>query len=324
MEIPLIVTENSSYEMAREFYPQVELQYLPLAELTLDYLAHHFDLIYQCGKFWALELIPLFELLYQKKMRIVFCPHGNSDKGHSLDLSQVTLGHDIALVYGEQMVDQLKETGGEHSSRYFVKTGNLRLNFYQEHKVYLDHLADTKVFCHFDRAKPVILYAPTWNTEESPTSFFQCTSALIDSLTPRYQLLVKPHPLLEENHPAHYYRLLGLYENRKEVFFLNDFPAIYPLLEKIDIYIGDYSSIGYDFLHYDRPLYFLNPDKKQKTLLQQCGTMVENIEELSAVLEKNQKELSKIRKETYKYAFGSNSRPEQVKARIEKRLYLEK
>ncbi len=306
MDIPLIVTELSTYEMAQEFYPQFQLIYRPLSELTLDYLASHFDLIYQCGKFWALELLPLFQFFYQKKMRLVFCPHGNSDK--EAIVAQIPLGYDCALAYGDQMHRRLKKTGARH----LIKTGNLRLAFYQKNKAHLDHLAETKVFSHFDGTKPIALYAPTWDTEKSPTSFFDSTALLVEKLMPRFHLLIKPHPLLEENRPAHFHRLISHYENKKGVFVLKDFPAIYPLLERTDIYIGDYSSIGYDFLYYDRPLYFL-PSKEQ-TALRRCGASIEKIEQRDR--------FSKARKKTYKEAFGEGFNLKSVKKEIEKRLYL--
>jgi hypothetical protein len=321
MGIPLIVTEPETYEIAKKFYPQIEVIYIPIGDLSLDYLATHFDVIYQCGKFWALELLPLFQLLYQKRMRLVFVPHGNSDKGHSLDLSQFPLGHDIALIYGNQMEDQLKKTGEANQTQYFVKTGNLRLCFYHKYKDHFDRFANQLVFSHFNHSKPVILYAPTWDTKESPTSFFECTSHLIEQLKENYHLIIKPHPLLEENHPAHFHYLISKYENKTNVLFLKDFPAIYPLLEKTSIYIGDYSSIGYDFLSYDRPLYFLNT--KGETLLQKCGVLIEKIEGIKKILKKKD-QLSNLRQETYRYAFGEKPNLESVKENIERRLHSQK
>jgi hypothetical protein len=97
---------------------------------------------------------------------------------------------------------------------------------------------------------------------------------------------------------------LGKYDNRRGVYFLNEFPAIYPLLEKVSAYIGDHSSIGYDFLYYDRPLYFL--EKKEKAPLQECGRAVEDIKELEGWLKEDGKEFSEKRRELYCYAFGGS------------------
>lgn len=323
MGIPLIIPDFATSELCKEFYPKIDSFYIPYDELTLDYLAENFDVIYECGKFWTVELLPLFEQFYKKKMRLVFCPHGNSDKGHSLNLSEIPLIQDISLVYGSQMKDQLKKTGALKHTRHLVETGNLRYLFYQKHKAHFDQLAEQKVFSHFNSSLPLILYAPTWNTRESPTSFFSSVAALIEELTPSYRLLIKLHPLLEENEPALYHRLIGKYEGLENLLFLTDFPPIYPLLEKTDLYIGDYSSIGYDFLLYDRPLYFIT--HKEKTLLQQCGMTIEKPENIRKILdetvEKNRSALSEKRKKLYRYAFGENRDGEKVKMEIEKRLY---
>lgn len=324
MDVPLIVTEPQNRAIAEEYYPQIKTTYIPFEELTLEYLASHLDVIYECGKFWTVELLPQIELLYQKKIRMVFCPHGNSDKGHSSNLLQASAPQDISLVYGKQMKERLKNT----SAGSLVETGNLRLSFYQKHKDHFDRLAEKKVFSQFHGERPLVLYAPTWDTEESPSSFFSSVSSLIEDLSPDYRLLIKLHPLLEENQPALFYHLLGKYEDRKNLLFLKEFPPVYPLLEHSSIYIGDYSSIGYDFLYYDKPLYFLNPAKKDKTLLQHCGIAIEKTENVKKIiestLEMNQKQFCKIRKKTYRHAFGSNVALEKVKENIEKRLYLDK
>ena len=54
LEIPLIVTQEMHFELTRRFYPMVEVRYIPLENLTLDFIAHHFSAIMTCGKFWAL------------------------------------------------------------------------------------------------------------------------------------------------------------------------------------------------------------------------------------------------------------------------------
>ena len=97
LNIPLIVTEEKTFRLAQQFYPDLNVTLYDLNDLTMEFLAKNYDLIFQTGKFWAAELGPFMELLFQKKMRFVFCPHGNSDKGHSL---QNHVEQDIFLVMG--------------------------------------------------------------------------------------------------------------------------------------------------------------------------------------------------------------------------------
>jgi hypothetical protein len=122
LDIPLIVTSEEAFAAAKRFYPLAKVQLRELSELTLDHLALSYDALFYCGKFWASELLPAIELLYKKKMRLVFCPHGNSDKEKKM------VQQDIALVYGEQMASLYKSQEG------LVRTGNYRYQFYRKNR----------------------------------------------------------------------------------------------------------------------------------------------------------------------------------------------
>lgn len=263
-EIPLIVTNENHFELGKKFYPMVDIRYVPFSELTLEAIAY-FDTIVTCGKFWAMELKPMLKLLYQKELRFVFVPHGFSDKEELLNMP---VDQDIHLTYKE--------------------LGNLRYEFYHQHKAHFDQLAAE----FFDTEKKSILYAPTWETTATSTSFFESTGSIIDALATKYNLLIKLHPLLEDNDPARFHRIIGKYESKAR--FILNFPAVYPLLEKSAIYLGDFSSVGYDFLTYNRPMFFL----KQGGRLCECG------EPFKGSIESVQEHLSPIREKTYSATFG--------------------
>ncbi len=282
LEIPLIVTDPDHFELGKSFYPMVELRYLPLGQLSLDYIAQHFETIVTCGKFWALELKPLIKLLYNKDIRLIFAPHGYSDKE---ELLNDPVCQDIELVYSSQNSEK-------------ISLGNLRLWFYKQHKKHFDLLAAPL----FSLKKKTVLYAPTWETKATPTSFFEKMDEIVESFADEYHVLVKLHPLLEENNPAQFYRILGKYESR--VTFIQNFPAIYPLLEKTNIYLGDYSSVGYDFLAYNRPMYFL----KEGGQLQSCGAL------LNRSIEDKQETLKAVRERLYLETFGQEPDFKKLKA----------
>ena len=272
LKIPLIVTEEETFQLGKRFYPDLDIHLKGLDELSIEYLAQNFDVIFETGKFWAVELGPFFELLFRKKMRFVFCPHGNSDKGHSL---QNHVDQDISLVYGDHLYDHLKKTGAVKKIRHILKTGNYRYPYYLRHRLFYDTLTDKIVFQRFQNSKPSILYAPTWHDEENPTSFFSATDALIEQLSSSFNLIIKLHPFLADRHPADVYRILSRYENHPSTLFLTHFPPIYPLLSRCALYLGDYSSIGYDFLKLNKPLYFLNPKKTlDPSPLHTCGLQI--------------------------------------------------
>jgi hypothetical protein len=325
IEIPLIVTEEKTYKFAKKYYPDIDVSLKDFSELSLDYLAHHFDVIFETGKFWAAELGPFFELMFRKKMRFVFCPHGNSDKGHSL---KNHVEQDISLTYGEHLSDLQKQNGAANKIKHFVRTGNYRYPYYLKHRAFYDSLAHQEVFSHFAKEKPTILYAPTWQDQENPTSFFSAIDTLIEKLCESFNIVIKLHPFLSDDFPAQTLQILGRYQNHPSAFFLTDFPPIYPLLSRCDLYLGDYSSIGYDFLAFDKPLFFLNPKQNaHNSPLKTCGLEIpihkgEDLKEfLIKSLDSSAKDFSKQRQSIYSYSFGEERSPLLIRSDIFNKIF---
>jgi teichoic acid glycerol-phosphate primase len=320
LKIPLIVTEEKNFQCAQQFYPDLNVALKNFDELSVQYLASNYDVIFETGKFFAVELKPLFELLFRKKMRFVFCPHGNSDKGHSL---QSHVDQDICLVYGKHLYDLLNRNGAIEKIQQITRTGNYRYPYYRRHQQFFDSLAEKWVFSKFQNDKPIILYAPTWSDRENPSSFFSAINRLLKELCGSYNLLIKLHPFLFEDHIAHVLQIMAQYEEHPSALFLTDFPPIYPLLSRCALYLGDYSSIGYDFLAFDKPLYFLNPKKDSiSSPLHACGLeipMDKRVELnvfLSRTLEDSARNYSAQRKKTYRYAFGEELSAEMLRNKI--------
>ena len=314
-KIPLIVTDARCYALAKQFYPQATVKLMQPVELSLDFLAQSFDQLFVCGKYFCQELQPFFEFFYQKKMRIILCPHGNSDKGVT---DRDPPPQDIMLIYGEQMRNLLEKTGALAKTQAVVTTGNYRFPFYCKNRPFYDRLAHEKIFSHFDPKRETILYAPTWSNAENPTCFYEACQRLVEELSPFYNLLIKPHPFLEEQQPAHLVHLEEKYASYANVLFVTDFPAIYPLLAGSSLYIGDFSSVGYDFLAFDRPLYFYNPVSQSTylPLIHQAGlTMQGDLRRyLQETLPENQK--SPARRDVYAYAFGKERSPSAVQENL--------
>jgi hypothetical protein len=297
LEIPLIVTEERTYTLGKEFYPQLDIVLKEPIDLSLHTLSQ-FDAIIESGHFWAMELVPLIELLFGKKLRVVYCPHGNSDKGHSATLAYPK---DISLVYGKQMLDLIQPTQILNGT---VITGNFRYQFYRQHQQFYDAFIPPK-------KRPLLLYAPTWPNQENPSNFFEMCERVIEELQTDFDLIVKLHPFLEELYPAQTYALMSRYEN----FFLTDFPPIYPLLNACDAYLGDFSSIGYDFLPFDKPMFFL---QENRGALKECGIVIPSASSLLNFLKENwdQRSLSSIRRQVYKRAFGEERPIELIKKEL--------
>lgn len=318
LQIPLIATEEKIFSMARRFYPEADIHFKGFDELSIKYFSDHFDVIFETGKFWAMELSFFLETLHQRKMRFVFCPHGNSDKGHSLKEHAF---QDISLVYGDHLLDLLKRNGAYQKINTVVKTGNYRLSYYQKNQAFYDAQAQERVFQKFKRDKPLIFYAPTWQDKENPSSFFPTLDTILSQLGMDFNLLIKLHPFLIDDHPAHVAYIENQYAHHHGVLFLSDFPPIYPLLARCDLYLGDYSSIGYDFLSFDKPLAFLPSSERSTSYespLHRCGLKLAQSElsDLKSVLLHylaDAHAFAPLRQETYKYVFGNEKSPQQLR-----------
>lgn len=279
MDVPIMLTDDLDIYAAKKYYPDIEVISLPFEEFQPDLLASNYDVLYYSDLWHRDTFKQKFEDLnakYHKKMRGVHCPHGFSDKAFYLKKAAF---EDITLVYGQHMLDLFRNNGVLDVLHAYVVVGNLRYHYYKKHKEFFDKIAHEEVFSKFEKQQPIILYAPTWKDLEQTTSFFDAADELFEQLPDEYNLLVKLHPQLELNDTAAYYRILGKYEKQPNLLFIKDIPIVYPLLAQTDIYIGDASAVGYDFLVFNRPMFFLNmqqrdSEKDPLMFLTQCGTEI--------------------------------------------------
>lgn len=306
LDVPLWVTEEKTFASAKTYYPHLNVCLKDHLELSLEYLAQNCDAILESGHYWAAELIPLFQLFFRKKMRIIYCPHGNSDKGHSL---KNPVSKDISFVYGQHMLDLLKKTDSLEKLSSYVITGNYRYPFYLKHQKFYDALIPKTT-------DKTIFYAPTWSDGENPTSFFESCTKLIEETAPYFNLFIKLHPFLEEHYPAETHNII---QKHKTATFITDFPPIYPLLNHSDAYLGDFSSIGYDFLTFDKPMFFFHTSP-----LSDCGVVIPKNVDYGEFISNHwdQKHLSQVRKSRYLYTFESGCSTEKIKNQLNKILML--
>lgn len=268
-QMPLFVNDPILHKMAVTYYPMVDVVFSPTFEEDLSYFANHFDQLVSCT-YWPIHLASLFWDLYGKKMELLFCPHGQSDKGFVAPLLEPYRWQGKVLLYGKLLQDMLEKLHIEVRGEWI---GNYRLRFYQEHRAFYDDLVEKEIFSHLPK-QPTILYAPTWKDGDGATSFFAKGREILQVLPPSWNLLIKPHPLLEARDPALYYATLQgpLSSN---VSLLSSCPLVYPILARVDRYLGDASSVGYDFLHFARPMFFF-PCSGHRGRLLECGTIVED------------------------------------------------
>jgi hypothetical protein len=321
LDIPLVVTNPETFRIAQLFYPQLKCYLKDPLELSLHFLASNYDVIVMSGHFWTAEMLPLFDLLFHKKMRMIYCPHGNSDKGYSLKNPP---SKDISLVYGDHMLDLLQKTGALEKLSSYVVTGNFRAYFYLKNKGFYDALVQKIIGFRLEKEKKTLLYAPTWSDKENTSSFFSQCEQIIDSLHSHFNLMIKLHPFLEEQAFAHTHYITEKYKKIDNVVFLSQFPAIYPLLNVCDGYLGDFSSIGYDMLFFEKPMFFFGSNAGS---IYNCGQQVPPQANIFQFIvdnwEWNKNHFLYSRETIYKYTFGDEQSGEEISEKIKRALLKE-
>lgn len=313
MGVPVLALEDPYLELGKKYYPDITVKKLEYDELTPEYLSKNFDVIY------------LSEYFKQKNsLRVVHCPHGFSDKIYWFDKCA---DEDIVLVYGQHMLDMFKKMNIELNQ--YVITGNYRYTYYKKHKAFYDQIIQNEIT--FKKKQPVILYAPTWLDDRNSSTFFEACGPLIENLPPHYNMIVKLHPGLERNDIATYYSIINTYDHLDNVLFISEFPPVFPLLALADIFIGDSSSVGYDFLLMDKPMFFLNkykedPQKSPYIYLYRCGRNIfpEEYANTYAIIEEElaADKYRAIRKEVCDYTFGKERTFEEIRDDISSVLHI--
>lgn len=316
LHLPLIVTEKETLQVAQKYYPELNVSYLQLEELSLSYLASNFEVIFESGHYWAIYLQPMLKWLFNKDMRIVYCPHGNSEKCNL----PVPIKKDISLIYGELMKDHLIKTKEWERLNGHVVTGNYRLAYYLEHRNFYADLLFQSIGNQLNLKRKTILYAPSWDDGEKESSFYLC-ERIIEELGSLYNLIIRWHPFLDEPYLIDIEKLLNQYKDTEGIVFLNEFPCIYPILDFVDGYLGDFSSIGYDFLAFEKPLYFL---ADPGTSLAEHGKFLDLKKNLlkQMVLTKTKEKNRRI--EMYNYSFSGTIKKEEIITNLKKALSKER
>ncbi|WP_430535565.1 CDP-glycerol glycerophosphotransferase family protein [Listeria rocourtiae] len=107
-----------------------------------------------------------------------------------------------------------------------------------------------------DMNKKYILFCPTWRKQEREEVTAIDLKALIESLPPGYEIIVKLHPL--ETSLRRLYKSL---DPRIHCFF-NELVDIQELFLLVDVLISDYSSAIFDFAHLNKKIIILQEDSE--------------------------------------------------------------
>ncbi len=318
LNVPFLIKTEDSFNLCQKYYPQVNSKLVE--ELPIDYLANY-DVLFEAN-FWHPDFFNIFQSFFNKKIKLIFTPHGHSDKGYINTIAiKSYMTQSGVLIYGDNLLEMLKYHKVLDKTKYAL-IGNLRLEYYLKNKKFYDDLIDLKIFSKLKKKNKTILYAPTWKDKENSTSFFEIFPKIIKNIPDNYNLIIKPHPLLEKKHPELFYSTIKNFQH-PNLLFLENCPIIYPLLNVCDFYLGDFSSVGYDFLYFQKPMFFI--DIQQRSLknnslkLHKCGISIpkKSWNNIFKFIENNTtNNYQNIQKKTYNTTFAKNLSIENIKKNI--------
>jgi hypothetical protein len=217
-----------------------------------------------------------------EKTRAVQIFHGMSDKPftYERDFSDYLL----CLCVGQRQADRLLQSPCN-------KTMKWTLVGYPK----FDHPPTTAPL--FENGKKTLIYSPTWRKENiSSIDIFLDHPEVITQLTQEYNLIVKPHPNIFNPDRQFYDQSIV-----DRLYQLPDIQLIrsgnvMPWFAQADLFMGDISAAGYEWLYYNKPMVFLNPqpgvlqaspDVASMTYLWQCGEVCDDMKELKRLIDDN-------------------------------------
>jgi|GEM_PF-231655 len=350
LKIPIILTDSKIINLTKDFYPNLKILNYPDYCSIYKFLWNNYNIIFSCHilcvdqrhniteiftEEFLTSLNPeaksgkkIFKVLFQenqeqllkdekkmkKKLSTIWLPHGHSDKGFGNKMFKALKEEKIYMVYGKKMLESIKSQNNFCNDKNKIYLGDYRFFYYQKNKIFYDQLIN-KITKKLNKKNKTILYAPTWDDYEDSSTFLEVVDILIKKLPKKYNLIIKPHPNTFFQHRIKIESLISECENIKNILVLLTFTPINPLLNFCDIYLGDHSSIGYDFLKFNKPMFFLNKKNKNHMTdpsfyLFRCGYEIlpNNYDKIYEIIEKNflktKKQFSSIKKNIYKQTFS--------------------
>jgi teichoic acid glycerol-phosphate primase len=319
LEIPLIVCDDNIFDLAKKFYPKLNLIYLETTKISTYFLDNVKYMISCLTKPYLKLIFFPYEADLKKKILPIWCPHGNSDKGLKTDYFNPLKNESCLLVYGMKMFDILKQKNLLTSNLKIIQIGNYRRTYYNLHYNEYQTLIKDE-FVKLKNQNNKYLYAPTWEDSENNSSVPLYLKNITKTIKENEHLFIKLHPNTLKKDDFYLHKIFWELEHNDQVTLIENFPLIYPLLDNIDLFLGDFSSIGYDVLSFKKPMGFLLPPNKktQDSNLFQCGVNFSNFQDnknhLSDLLESPHKfEEEKAKLYNYTYARNPNWKNELFK-----------
>ena len=301
LNIPLATDSEIIFNNGKIFYPDLKI-FIKKTHLLAPFIMDHFDSVISSI---STPLLNIFFFPYQdikaKKITYIWCPHGYSDKGQNSLFFEALNNEDVLLYYGSQMLKSFEKKIKNLDKNKLLLIGNYRKKYFDQHHLFYQQILSSKL-CFSKKNNLTLLYAPTWNDSEDSSSVDLYLSYIIKTLPSEWNLMIKLHPNTLKKASSHLITLLNETQTKPNIICINTIPTILPLLSITDVFISDMSSIGYDFLSFKKPMFFLpNPLCKSALTspLFQCGYIIKNdhYPYLFSTIKKNLKPNPKLEKE---------------------------
>ncbi len=315
-------SEKEEIALIKQSYPDIFCRYVAPHELGPFYLTRNVDIAIHSFP-WPKKLLHAHPFAKKSALRLLFTPHGYSDKPSACSTWQDYQHNALTLIYGPKMQKELQEEGID-KNLFFMS--NLRYLFYQKHQAFFDIKA-AKFFSKIDKKKPLLLFAPSWSVGSFPSSLHSLESFLFRYAAKEFSILIKLHPWQKKKDISQVYRLIEKSKDHPSVTVIDGCTPTYPLLQKATCFLGDASSLGYDFLLLDKPLFFYFPPEisLEKWPLHRCGQrlFLHNPKEAVRLLldyEKETIEKRAIRKKTAEEVFGTKTSFDEIKKTLQHQI----
>lgn len=309
LKIPMLLTDNELVCTAKRYYPDLKVIKHSNYRTVNKFLGENFDIIFSCHLFESNVDGSLVASFYRNSTTI-WMSHGLSEKGHGEGIFKNLVREKNLLVYGKKFLDMFKDLGIYDKIENKLIIGNYRLSYFKKQYKFYKETIQKYIKENLSCKKDTFLVAPTWDDMKNKKDILRLFKFLIKELPKHYNLIIKPHPNTYTLLRAQIERLIWETKARDNILFLKEITPIYPILDCCDGYIGDTSSIGYDFLYFNRPMFFIeNNKKKVSPNIFQCGRKIERYEDIFSVIdryfENDKKKFSKVRMAEYRYGFSS-------------------
>jgi len=166
----------------------------------------------------------------------------------------------------------------------------------------------------YKNEKKAVIYCPTWRKGNmSSIELFLSNVDIIHVLAERYNLIVKPHPnIFNPEREFYESRIVAQLEQLPNIRLIRS-GNVMGWFSQADLFVGDISASGYEWLYFNRPMVFLNPqpgvlkpsqDSNAWTYLWQCGPVCDNVRELPTLIanELNSDSYSDVRETVLHYS----------------------